>query len=194
MSQNSTVRFKDFTYEFDMFTKITWNGEVIYDEHNALDFEIKSVNELYANRLIYEMKVNVVDFHHVELDIVGETFEHTELITESEKEFKEISKYVEKTDWNYSYIGNILQTDLKEKFELNSSPDYYTPCLDFILSIDGTISITPYITSHTEVLPDKEDPIFQEAIVTQQMCYEYALKEANKIKDKFKHVIIEPEV
>ena len=194
MSQDSTIKFKDFEYEFGMFTKLTWNGEVIYDEETALDNEITKVTELYADRVVYEMKVNVVSFHHVELDIIGETVEHAKLVSEAEKEFKEISNYINEMKWDVYNIGCILQTDLKEKFELNSSLDYYTPCLDFILSIDGTISITPYITAHTEVLPDKEDPIFQEAIVAQQMCYEYALKEANKIKDKFKHVIIEPEV
>ena len=196
MSQDSTIKFKDFEYEFGCYIKLTWNGEVVYDDNTALDGEIEKVEETYRDRLVYEMKVNVVDFHHVELDIVGETFEHAELVSKAEKQFKEITKYVEESDWGYSLFGNIIQVNLSEKFVMGYTDDYFTPALDFILGSDGDISVTPYINSHTKPLTQimsdwGEEPIYNEAILEQLNCYNYAVAEAKKFIEKFNLVSLD---
>lgn len=194
MSKDSILKFKDFEYEFGMFTKVIWNGEVIYDEKDALEGECKRVDEVYGDRLVYEMNVNVVDFHHVELDIIGETFEHTQLITKCEKQYKEVQRYIEEQKWNYSNIGIFMQVDLGKKFETTFSSDYFTPSLDLEYNREGNILITPYIVSHTKyVEEDEETPIYSDVLKVQLSCYNYALEEAMKIKDKFNLVVIDEE-
>ena len=199
MDYNSTIKFKDFEYEYGMFTKLTWNGEVVYDEETALADDLRKIDELYADRLVYEMKVTVVDFHHVQLDITGETPEHAQLNSEAEKQFKEIVKYVEDKNMSYSLFGNIIQVNLGEKFGMSYTDDYFTPALDFILGSDGDISVTPYINSHTKPLTQVmsdwgEEPVYNEEILEQLNCYNYAVAEAKKFIEKFNLVSLDTDV
>lgn len=193
MSQDSTLKFKDFEYEFGMFTKVTWNGEVIYDDTGDNEIgNLEKVCEDYGNRIVYDMKVNVVSYHHVELEINGETTEHVKLMNDCEKEYKKIEAYARESGWGCVNLGYNLQIDMDKRFEVSYSLEFYTPNLDVGYDLNGNITITPYITTHSAVnFEDNENVLYNEDLMTQLDCFNYAMEEAKKIKEKFSKVIID---
>ena len=78
----SELTFKELTENL-AFVKITYNNKVIYDDYSYLlddDVEndgetlehLNQVIEDYANKKIYKMLIEVVEFHHCLLTIEGE--------------------------------------------------------------------------------------------------------------------------
>lgn len=72
MSRNSSLRFKDFSLEFDSFICVVWNGVEIYNDDTATSNTLKLIEKKYGEKLVYSMFVQVVQFHHCELYIEGE--------------------------------------------------------------------------------------------------------------------------
>ena len=73
MKNNSRVTFNELARNIN-WVRVIWNDKVIYDDEN-LSTNKKLLNKLYeryGNRFVYSMQVNVVDIHHVELNVKGE--------------------------------------------------------------------------------------------------------------------------
>ena len=70
--KKSTLKFRDFVLEYATYTKIIWNGQLIYDDDFATRETIEEIDRVYGDKLVYEMFVKVVYWHHCELSIKGE--------------------------------------------------------------------------------------------------------------------------
>ena len=73
MKRCSSLTFNDLIENLN-FVKIIYNKEVIYDDLCGEE-TIEHLNEVinsYCDKIIYEMKIKVVDFHHCILTIKGE--------------------------------------------------------------------------------------------------------------------------
>lgn len=55
-----------------MYTKIVWNGKVIFDENDKTKRNWQKVEKKYKNKVVYSLYAFVKDFHHVELYIEGQ--------------------------------------------------------------------------------------------------------------------------
>lgn len=69
----SSLTLEDLANEL-AFTKIIYNGEIIFDDEDGYETST-SLMEMwnkYKNKIVYEMNVRVVHFHHCVLNIKGE--------------------------------------------------------------------------------------------------------------------------
>ena len=72
MTNNSTLTFNDLTQNLP-FIKVSWNGIVVYDDTaEPGEYDLGSFFLVYGDKVVYEMDVKVVDFHHCEIIIIGE--------------------------------------------------------------------------------------------------------------------------
>lgn len=76
MSKNSVLTFSELTKDV-AWIKITWNGEVIFDDiddNETLD-DVNRVHQLTKDKKVFSMNVDVVEFHHCILTVEGEPLE-----------------------------------------------------------------------------------------------------------------------
>ena len=73
MEKQSSLTFGKLTKNL-AYVKIVWNGKVIFDDHYDTDsfYHLLDVQSDYNNKIVYEMNVKIVDFHHCILTIKGE--------------------------------------------------------------------------------------------------------------------------
>ena len=74
MRNCSEFTFSDFMKGDFSFVKVTWNGLLLYDDIDGdmtLD-DFDSVYDILEDKIFYEVKVTIVDFHHCTLDFIGE--------------------------------------------------------------------------------------------------------------------------
>ena len=74
MSRNySELTFNKLTKDLG-FIKVFWNGKLIFDDTADLPLvDLNTLYDEYGNRYIYSMQLKVVEGHHCELKIKGET-------------------------------------------------------------------------------------------------------------------------
>lgn len=65
---NSEFTFKDIAEHLG-YEKVTWNGKVIYDEDRDDLYEFQ---RKYNNKIVYEVNIKIIHFHHSILDVKGE--------------------------------------------------------------------------------------------------------------------------
>lgn len=65
---NSEFTFKDIAEHLG-YEKVTWNGKVIYDEDRDDLYEFQ---RKYNNKIVYEINIKIIHFHHSILDVKGE--------------------------------------------------------------------------------------------------------------------------
>ena len=74
---DSELTFKELTKNL-AYLKIIWNGEVIWEDATNGDDGWQSyesmckIREQYANKIVYEMNIKIIQSHHCILDIKGE--------------------------------------------------------------------------------------------------------------------------
>ena len=74
MRRCSELTFDELTANL-AFVKVIYNGKVIYDDttdEGETPYSLYSMRVLYGKKIVYSMKVDVVDFHHCVLTIKGE--------------------------------------------------------------------------------------------------------------------------
>lgn len=65
---NSEFTFKDIAEHLG-YEKVTWNGKVIYDEDRD---DLYKFQRKYNNKIVYEVNIKIIHFHHSILDVKGE--------------------------------------------------------------------------------------------------------------------------
>jgi len=75
MERDSELTFKDLTENL-AYTEVKWNGKTIwkddpYDDGESLD-ALYDMQSKYNSKIVYEMNIKVVMYHHCILDIKGE--------------------------------------------------------------------------------------------------------------------------
>lgn len=61
------------------FSKVIWNGKVVFDDDEiAADpkVSLKKLYERYSHRYVYDMRIHIVAGHHCELEVEGEKQTH----------------------------------------------------------------------------------------------------------------------
>ena len=73
MKKCSSLTFGDLIDNLN-FVKVTWNSKVVYDEIDREETfkNLVEVTQFYKDKIVYEMNIEIVDFHHCILNIKGE--------------------------------------------------------------------------------------------------------------------------
>lgn len=77
--RQSQYRLKDFKINYPNVAKITWNEKILYNSiltyYDPLESSIETltaVKQEYANKIIYNLNINIQNNHELILDIKGE--------------------------------------------------------------------------------------------------------------------------
>ena len=73
MKKCSTLTFGEITENL-AYIKVIWNGQCIYDDEcgNETFEHLKQIKKDYRDKVIDEMNIKMVQFHHCILNIKGE--------------------------------------------------------------------------------------------------------------------------
>ena len=77
------------------FIKVIWNGEVVYDDDYATAEILELVENTLKNKVIYEAKITIVQFHHCIIEIFGQ-----DLTSDERQRIIEKSAEVENRNYN----------------------------------------------------------------------------------------------
>lgn len=188
---SSQVLFKDFAYEFGSCSKLTWNGEVIWEE-NDFEFpeELDKVLETYGNKLVYSMKVTVVNFHHTELEIIGEHVDRPNILSEGKKLYKEVCEYLYSKSSSVTNFDH-LYVEFKDTFTNDDEDFVIYPAMKVVLDRDENILVTPMLRYEYNIYEDvKTNNIYvSEDSITNALSY--IREQGNKLKELFPEVLID---
>lgn len=77
--KQSQYRLKDFKINYPNVVKITWNEKILYNNtltyYDPLEASIETlvaIKQEYANKIIYNLNINIQNNHELILDIKGE--------------------------------------------------------------------------------------------------------------------------
>lgn len=71
----SEITFKEVCENLS-YSKVVWNGKVVYDDTTDIEGatyeELVKFKDTYNDKIIYAMILQVTDFHHFIIDVIGE--------------------------------------------------------------------------------------------------------------------------
>lgn len=71
--KQSELTFKDLTENL-AYIKVYWNDKLVYndEEGEATTEEFHTFQERYNDKIVYEMNIRIVEWHHCVLEVIGE--------------------------------------------------------------------------------------------------------------------------